>query len=70
MVEAPVQPGSMRMGTPGARWVLFATVLGSGLAMLDATVVNVALDRIGRDLGPISGACSGRSTPTRSRSPR
>src|SRR5919112_3241240 len=41
----------MRMGTPGARWVLFATVLGSGLAMLDATVVNVALDRIGRELG-------------------
>jgi len=41
----------MRMGTPGGRWVLFTTVLGSGLAMLDATVVNVALVRIGRELG-------------------
>lgn len=33
------------------RWVLFATVLGSGLAMLDATVVNIALPQIGADLG-------------------
>jgi EmrB/QacA subfamily drug resistance transporter len=31
--------------------VLWATVLGSGLAALDATVVNVALPAIGRDLG-------------------
>jgi EmrB/QacA subfamily drug resistance transporter len=30
--------------------VLLATVLGSGLAMLDATVVNIALPTIGRDL--------------------
>lgn len=40
----------VRMGTPRGRWVLAATVLGSGLAMLDATVVNVALERIGTDL--------------------
>lgn len=33
------------------RWVLTATVLGSGLAQLDGTVVNVALPRIGEDLG-------------------
>ena len=39
-------PG-LRMGTSRGRWVLFTTVLGSGLAMLDATVVNVALGRIG-----------------------
>ncbi len=39
------------MGTPQARWVLLTTVLGSSLAMLDATVVNVALERIGTDLG-------------------
>jgi EmrB/QacA subfamily drug resistance transporter len=38
------------MGTARARWVLLTTVLGSSLAMLDATVVNVALERIGRDL--------------------
>ena len=41
----------VRMGTPKGRWVLFITVLGSSLAMLDATVVNVALDRIGTELG-------------------
>ncbi len=33
------------------KWVLVATVLGSGLAQLDGTVVNVALPRIGEDLG-------------------
>jgi EmrB/QacA subfamily drug resistance transporter len=31
--------------------VLLATVLGSGMAFLDATVVNIALPTIGRDLG-------------------
>ncbi|WP_456599461.1 MFS transporter [Blastococcus sp. SYSU DS0616] len=41
----------LRMGTAQGRWVLLATVLGSGVAMLDATVVNVALERIGADLG-------------------
>jgi len=30
--------------------VLLTTVLGSGIAMLDATVVNIALERIGDDL--------------------
>ena len=33
------------------RWVVLATVLGSGMAQLDGTVVNVALPRIGADLG-------------------
>ena len=40
----------VRFGEPAGRWVVLATVLGSGLAMLDATVVNVALPRIGEDL--------------------
>lgn len=34
---------------PG-RWVLLVAVLGSGIAFLDGTVVNVALPAIGRDL--------------------
>src|ERR1700745_1367469 len=34
---------------PG-RWLLAVAVLGSGIAFLDATVVNVALPEIGRDL--------------------
>src|SRR4051794_2597040 len=33
------------------RWVIIATVLGSGMAFLDSTVVNIALPRIGEDLG-------------------
>lgn len=37
-------------GEPRARWVLAATVLGSGMAFIDATVVNVALPRIGESL--------------------
>ncbi|TQS46781.1 MFS transporter [Cryptosporangium phraense] len=40
----------LRMGTAQGRWVLLATVLGSSLVMLDGTVVNVALERIGHDL--------------------
>ncbi len=49
-MTAAAQPATIRMGTEQGRWVLFATVLGSGLAMLDATVVNVALERIGTEL--------------------
>lgn len=37
------------MGSARGRWVLAATIAGSGLASLDATVVNVALARIGTD---------------------
>jgi EmrB/QacA subfamily drug resistance transporter len=37
-------------GEARGRWVLAATVLGSGMAFLDATVVNVALPAIGRSL--------------------
>src|SRR5678815_113262 len=41
---------SVIWGTTRARWVLLATVLGSGMAFLDATVVNVALPTIGTEL--------------------
>jgi EmrB/QacA subfamily drug resistance transporter len=40
----------IQYGTPRARWVLAATALGSGMAFLDGTVVNVALPAMGRDL--------------------
>jgi EmrB/QacA subfamily drug resistance transporter len=39
----------LRYGTPAGRWTLVATVLGSGMAGLDATVVGIALPAIGRD---------------------
>src|SRR5712672_983405 len=42
--------GDLRFGTPAGRWVVAATVLGSGIAFLDGTVVNVALPAIGKDL--------------------
>src|SRR3954470_22604333 len=41
---------SVRYGTAAGRWVLLATVLGSSLAFIDSTVVNIALPMIGRDL--------------------
>ena len=37
------------MGTAAGRWVITAAVLGSGVAFLDGTVVNVALPAIARD---------------------
>ncbi|MET7717132.1 MFS transporter [Streptomyces sp. NPDC005407] len=43
-------PGGIRLSTATGRWVILTTVLGSGMAMLDSTVVNVALPRIGEDL--------------------
>ena len=43
-------PGQIRIGQPRGRWIIAATVLGSSMAMLDATVVNVALPTIGKEL--------------------
>lgn len=40
---------NLRLSEARGRWVLAGTVLGSSLAMLDATIVNVALPRIGDD---------------------
>jgi len=39
------------VASPGGRWVLAATILGSGMAFLDTTVVTVALPSIARELG-------------------
>jgi EmrB/QacA subfamily drug resistance transporter len=47
----PVPSNHLRLSEASGRWVLAATVLGSSLAMLDATIVNVALPRIGRQFG-------------------
>jgi len=41
----------LRVNDARGRMVLLTTVLGSGVALLDSTVVNVALPTIGRDLG-------------------
>ncbi|MFD0265178.1 MFS transporter [Streptomyces sp. NPDC127106] len=44
------RPG-VALGTARGRWIVFVTVLGSTMALLDSTVVNVALPSIGRDFG-------------------
>jgi len=58
----PAAPGTARarwhtarvtgiaLGSRTGRFIVTAAVLGSGMAMLDGTVVNVALVRIGQDL--------------------
>ncbi|OKJ66843.1 MFS transporter [Streptomyces sp. CB02261] len=46
----------VRMASGTGRWILFTTVLGSGMALLDSTVVNVALPHIGEDLDADLGA--------------
>jgi EmrB/QacA subfamily drug resistance transporter len=53
--DLATQAGPRRSGLtlrsgPG-RWLVAAAVLGSGLAFLDSTAVNVALPAIGRELG-------------------
>ena len=49
MTDGPAE--EVAFDSPAGRWVLTVAVLGSGLAFLDGTVVNVALPDIGRDLG-------------------
>ncbi|MGB3437992.1 MAG: MFS transporter [Actinophytocola sp.] len=44
-------PGQVRWGSASARGVLAATILGSGMAFLDGTVVNIALPHIGAEFG-------------------
>ncbi|MGA4837954.1 MFS transporter [Streptomyces sp. G45] len=43
--------GGVALASPRGRWVLACAVLASGMALLDGTVVNVALPTLGRDLG-------------------
>ncbi|MDX6307313.1 MAG: hypothetical protein QOI06_359 [Nocardioidaceae bacterium] len=50
MVVEPAMGGQLSLAQASGRWVLATTVLGSGLAGIDATVVNIALPAIGSDL--------------------
>jgi len=55
-------PALVYSSGPG-RWVLAITVLGSGIAAIDATVVNIALPTIGRQfhtgIGPLQWVMTG-----------
>ena len=44
-------PASARCPRTVGRWVLAATILGSSMAFVDGTVVNVALPVLQSDLG-------------------
>lgn len=47
---------ALRLSTPAGKWALAATVLGTSVAFLDSTIVNIALPAIGDDLdAPLSG---------------
>jgi EmrB/QacA subfamily drug resistance transporter len=48
-VTGAVAPAPLALGSTAGRWVVFATVLASGMAFLDATAVQVALPSIGRE---------------------
>jgi EmrB/QacA subfamily drug resistance transporter len=48
---ASVPCGNCRLDTAQGRWIIAATVLGSGVAFLDGTIVNVALPKIQSGLG-------------------
>ena len=55
MAPIPETPGRsgdvemLRYRSTAGRWVIAATVLGSGMAAIDATVIGIALPTIGRD---------------------
>jgi EmrB/QacA subfamily drug resistance transporter len=48
--ETAAASAQVRLSEASGRWVLVAAVLGSGLAGIDATVVNIALPALGDDL--------------------
>ena len=50
-MTAPAEPSAgIVYASVRGRWVLFATVLGSAIAFIDATVVTIALPTIADDL--------------------
>jgi EmrB/QacA subfamily drug resistance transporter len=49
--DSSTQRPSLRLDSSRGRWVVAGTVLGSGIAFLDSTVVTIALPAISRELG-------------------
>src|SRR3954454_21735996 len=51
-MDVPERRGQgLAYGRAPGRWVLAATILGSAIASIDATVVGIALPTIGREFG-------------------
>jgi EmrB/QacA subfamily drug resistance transporter len=56
-MSAPaLEEGAVAFDSGAGRWVLLIAVLGSGIAFLDGTVLNVALPAIGRDFDASTSA--------------
>src|SRR5947208_6025823 len=55
-VAVPASPEGITFDSAAGHWVLAVAVLGSGMAFLDSTVVNVAVPDIGRDLDASTSA--------------
>jgi EmrB/QacA subfamily drug resistance transporter len=56
VAKTSVAVTGIRVASARGRWILAATILGSGMVFLDGTVVNVALPQIQSDLAaPLSG---------------
>ena len=55
-VEGTTPDDLLSLDGARGRWVLFAAVLGSGIAMIDGTVVNIALPTLGKSLHADFGA--------------
>ena len=57
------ESGGLLLSSARGRWVIAATVLGSGITLVDSTVVGIALPTIGRDfhtgLGPLQWVVTG-----------
>jgi MFS family permease len=45
------EDGGLALSSAAGRWVLLATVLGSAVTAIDATVVGIALPSIGTEFG-------------------
>ncbi|MGH9028190.1 MAG: MFS transporter, partial [Acidimicrobiales bacterium] len=62
-VPAPRDDGGLEFSSGPGRWAIAATVAGSGIVMIDSTVVGIALPTIGRDfhtsLGPLQWVVTG-----------
>jgi len=54
--ESSKAADGVAFASPAGRWLLAVAVLGSGMAFLDGTVVNVALPDIGRDFNATTGS--------------
>jgi EmrB/QacA subfamily drug resistance transporter len=63
MSDEPTTTPGVAYASRTGRWILLTTILGSGLASLDASVVGVALPTIGReldaDLATLQGVVNG-----------